>query len=331
MNNIFDEKELTKNSVHKDFLYTAPDGKQYNTSYYNLDAIISVGYRVKSKRATQFRIWATGVLKSYLLQGYALKQSATPAQIERFINELEAQKTEISELKDLMMSQPANPSIVSNSGFIKHLIEQQRAHEKDPNESGLRLMIFCEGKTDIAYLQKALTLFGYEKEELDKQVKFFDGNGTENLKHIKYTYENELMTTVMNTSLFVFDCDVKGLDMTQKKGVISYQFPRQEKAKGYVYQAGIENNFHRSVYEDIFKAKQTWIELILKRYRDTNKEIIEDLVNVKVNEKTELCKWLCENGIKESFSNFRAIVSLIAELAELTHTKNLAETKTPST
>ncbi len=57
--NIFKEKELEKKSVCKDFLHTAADGKIYKTQYYNLDVIISVGYRVKSKRGTQFRIWAT--------------------------------------------------------------------------------------------------------------------------------------------------------------------------------------------------------------------------------------------------------------------------------
>ncbi len=72
INNIFREKELDKNSVVKDYLTTAADGKKYRTQYYNLDVIISVGYRVKSQRGTQFRIWATGILKDYLLRGYAL-------------------------------------------------------------------------------------------------------------------------------------------------------------------------------------------------------------------------------------------------------------------
>lgn len=70
--NIFDEGELQENSVVKDFLTTAQDGKNYNTKHYNLDVIISVGYRVKSLRGTQFRIWATQVLKEYLKKGFAL-------------------------------------------------------------------------------------------------------------------------------------------------------------------------------------------------------------------------------------------------------------------
>ena len=70
--NIFDEKELDENSVCKNFLHTANDGKKYNTKYYNLDLIISVGYRVKSQIATRFRKWATNRLKEYIVKGFSI-------------------------------------------------------------------------------------------------------------------------------------------------------------------------------------------------------------------------------------------------------------------
>lgn len=70
--NIFKEGELDKNSVLAKFAYTATDGKKYNVDCYNLDVIISVGYRVKSHRGTQFRIWAMGILKEYMKKGFAL-------------------------------------------------------------------------------------------------------------------------------------------------------------------------------------------------------------------------------------------------------------------
>ena len=73
ISNIFKEGELSKDSVVRNFRTTASDGKQYNTSFYNLDVIISVGYRVKSKRGTQFRIWANSVLKEYLIKGYSVR------------------------------------------------------------------------------------------------------------------------------------------------------------------------------------------------------------------------------------------------------------------
>lgn len=65
-------KELSKNSVCKKFLHTASDGKNYNTEYYNLDAIISVGFKVNSKRAIEFRLWAINILKQYSVKGYVL-------------------------------------------------------------------------------------------------------------------------------------------------------------------------------------------------------------------------------------------------------------------
>ena len=74
VNNIFREDELVESSVVKDSLTTARDGKRYKTKMYNLDVIISVGYRVKSKRGTQFRQWANRVLKEYIIRGYVVNQ-----------------------------------------------------------------------------------------------------------------------------------------------------------------------------------------------------------------------------------------------------------------
>lgn len=70
--NIFDEGELIKESVVANFATTASDGKTYHVDYYNLDVIISVGYRVKSKRGVQFRIWATNLIKEYMKKGFVL-------------------------------------------------------------------------------------------------------------------------------------------------------------------------------------------------------------------------------------------------------------------
>ena len=69
---VFEEGELHENSVVRNFRTTADDGKTYDTNYYNLDVIISVGYRVKSPQGTQFRIWATQRLKEYIIKGFAL-------------------------------------------------------------------------------------------------------------------------------------------------------------------------------------------------------------------------------------------------------------------
>ena len=72
LKNIFTSNELQEDSVIRKFRITATDGKNYNTQFYNLDAIISVGYRVNSKRATQFRQWATNILRDYAIKGWVL-------------------------------------------------------------------------------------------------------------------------------------------------------------------------------------------------------------------------------------------------------------------
>lgn len=77
--NIFKERELLEDSVVKEHLTTADDGKKYKTQVYSLEAIIAVGYRVNSARGTQFRTWATNLLKNYILKGFALDK-------DRFIN-----------------------------------------------------------------------------------------------------------------------------------------------------------------------------------------------------------------------------------------------------
>ncbi|UMX48266.1 MAG: virulence protein RhuM/Fic/DOC family protein [Candidatus Nealsonbacteria bacterium DGGOD1a] len=84
LNNIFRTGELKEKSVCSILEHTAADGKKYKTAFYNLDAVISVGYRVNSKRATQFRVWATKTLKSYLIQGYMINEKRLSEVKEKF-------------------------------------------------------------------------------------------------------------------------------------------------------------------------------------------------------------------------------------------------------
>ena len=93
ISNIFREKELDEISVGKESLLTAGDGKKYKTKFYNLDVIISVGYRVKSVRGTQFRIWANKVLKDYLLKGYAVNN-----RIDRLEDDVHNIKNKLGEI-----------------------------------------------------------------------------------------------------------------------------------------------------------------------------------------------------------------------------------------
>lgn len=77
LKNIFESEELWESSVISNLETTAADGKQYKTNFYNLDAIIAVGYRINSYQATQFRVWATKILKEYLMRCFVLGDSIT--------------------------------------------------------------------------------------------------------------------------------------------------------------------------------------------------------------------------------------------------------------
>ena len=104
LSNIFKEGELEKSSVYSILEYTASDGKVYKTQFYNLDAIISVGYRVNSINATIFRQWATRVLKDYLLKGYSVNQQmlALQRQIDTRFDE---QSQRITRIEDVQAQQ----------------------------------------------------------------------------------------------------------------------------------------------------------------------------------------------------------------------------------
>jgi death-on-curing family protein len=99
--NVLTEGELEENSVVRNFRTTAADGKNYNVKYYNLDMIISVGYRVKSKVATQFRKWATKTLREYLVSGYALNEQ----RLQEKTRQLQVLRTAIDLLERGMSNQ----------------------------------------------------------------------------------------------------------------------------------------------------------------------------------------------------------------------------------
>ena len=102
--NIFNEGELTKDSVSKDFLHTASDGKQYLMTYYNLDLILAVGYRIKGKRAIEFRKWVSSILKQYLVNGYAINENRIQSHSDIILNiesEVLNLKQELQKLKTM--------------------------------------------------------------------------------------------------------------------------------------------------------------------------------------------------------------------------------------
>lgn len=134
--NIFKEGELQESSVCKKSLLTAADGKKYNTRYYNLDVIISVGYRVKSLRGTQFRQWANKILKEYLLKGYSVNQRLLymESRIDHRLSEHERRLDELTDKVDFFIktSLPPNEGVLFEGQifdahkFINSLIRSAR-------------------------------------------------------------------------------------------------------------------------------------------------------------------------------------------------------------
>lgn len=135
INNVFSEGELEQSSVVAKFATTASDGKTYQVEFYNLDVIISVGYRVKSQRGTQFRQWATQRLKDYLVQGYAINEKR-----------LEEKQMHIEHLK-------------TGIRILSRAIEAQADSEDKDNEV---LLLFANGLT---------MLDDYDHEALDSKGK----------------------------------------------------------------------------------------------------------------------------------------------------------------
>ncbi len=106
LGNIFKENELKKAAVVRKFRTTASDGKSYNYDVYNLDVIISIGYRVKSKRGTQFRIWATNTLKDHLVKGYTINEKRLQEQQEKF--------TELNKTVEFLKTTIGNKQLSNN-------------------------------------------------------------------------------------------------------------------------------------------------------------------------------------------------------------------------
>lgn len=109
--NIFKEGELEESAVCKDSLHTASDGKRYRVKYYSLDVIISVGYRVKSLRGTQFRQWANKILKDYMLRGYSVNERILHVEnrIDRRLSEHDSQIKELSGKVDFILKTSLPP------------------------------------------------------------------------------------------------------------------------------------------------------------------------------------------------------------------------------
>jgi len=189
INNVFAENELIKNSVVAKFATTAEDGKTYQVEHYNLDVIISVGYRVKSKRGTQFRQWATQRLKDYLVKGYAINEKRLKETQTRFreLKQAVALLEKVNSIKELSGNEAQGLLKVLNEFTTALDILDQYDHQtlkirKSKSKEVFRIS-YKEANKAIEGLKNKFggsALFGKEKDKsfkssLDGIYQTFDG------------------------------------------------------------------------------------------------------------------------------------------------------------
>jgi len=172
--NVFSEDELDKNAVVAFFATTGTDGKNYNVEYFNLDVIISIGYRIKSKRGTQFRIWANKILKEYLINGYVLNNKILEQKSDHY-NELLNSLNIISnalKLKELENSESEGLlRIISEYSYGLQVLDQydyQSLTIQNTSISTIFQLTYEDAKNQISIAKKNKgnsELFGREKDE----------------------------------------------------------------------------------------------------------------------------------------------------------------------
>ena len=198
LKNIFDTGELEASSVVANFATTAADGKTYDVDYYNLDAIISVGYRVNSKRGTQFRQWSSRILKEHLIKGYTLNQQQ--------LNQKSI--TELGQTIDLLSKTMINQGLVNDIGIgalqiikkytktwdiLRRFDEDRLTNDKIQNTDG-----------DIIEYTEAIAAISLLKEELfsSEELSHFFGQERNNslrsiLGNIEQTFGGKMLYTTL--------------------------------------------------------------------------------------------------------------------------------------
>ena len=171
--NIFKEEELEENSVCKDFLLTAKDGKSYKTKYYNLDIIISVGYRVKSKQGTEFRKWATSLLKNHLKKGYTINEKRLEQlqqTIELISNKQIANIDEAKGLLEIIKNYNKSFSILSkfdSNDLSRENLNKNISYEINYDEANSSISNL---KKELIIKKEASELFGNQKDNAFKGI-----------------------------------------------------------------------------------------------------------------------------------------------------------------
>ena len=207
LNNIFKSGELDENSVYSILEYTASDGKFYKTKFYNLDAILSVGYRVNSFNATMFRKWANRVLKEYLLKGYAFNQR---------IDNLERRVSKTEEKIDFFVRTSLPPV---EGVFFQGQIFDAYAKFESFIQSAEQEIILIDNYIDISVLERfskkrkdvKVTIYTDPKTKLSEQdiQKFNEQYSQLTLKHTSKAHDRFLI--IDNSTLYHIGASLKDL------------------------------------------------------------------------------------------------------------------------
>ena len=161
--NVFAEGELARESVCAKFAHTATDGKTYQVDYYNLDVIISVGYRVKSRRGVQFRQWATRTLKEHLVQGYTLNQRRLAERGIEFEQALALLSRTLANQQLVNADGAAVLAVIADyarSWSLLQAYDEQSLSGQTGQQSGMRTLHFDEVLSAVAQLKAALIAKG---------------------------------------------------------------------------------------------------------------------------------------------------------------------------
>ncbi|GAA0540425.1 virulence RhuM family protein [Chitinophaga japonensis] len=174
ISNIFKEKELERDSVVAKNATTAADGKTYLVDYYNLDVVISIGYRIKSQRGTQFRIWANKILKDYLIKGYALNEKRLKEQNQQ----LASLKHTVKLLENVLKSKPLIADeatgllkVITDYAYALEVLDKydhQQLSIRATTPAALFRITYAEGMKAIQKLRAQFggsALFGNEKDQ----------------------------------------------------------------------------------------------------------------------------------------------------------------------
>ena len=278
LKNIFNEGELQKESVVKKFLTTASDGKNYNISHYSLDAIIAVGYRINSKKATEFRIWATKILKEYMTKGFSLndellKNNGSSPYFEELLSRIRdirsSEKVFWRKILDIYSTSiDYNPKDVISIEFFKTV--QNKMHYATHGNTAAELIF---NRVDSKKQNLGLTNFKGE---------YPTKNETEIAKN--YLTEEELNVLNRMVSAYLDIAEINALDrhpMTMKDWINELDTFLKMTRKDILKDSGkisheqalkkAHEEYDKYMQTHLTKAEQDYLEILNKRIEEIEK------------------------------------------------------------